>query len=173
MRHLDAITAISAPTPASYLRLGPGHWSCGYSAFGVQNREAALRVCPSADPEPEAAAAATNLELRPPDGTCNPYLAIGALALAGLAGVRAGLALPTIVDRDPESLTPAERMRSGVKALPTGLGAALDALEADPVARHWLPPRLHATFVRIKRLEADRFANAEPESIALAYRDLY
>ena len=173
MRHIDAITAISAPTPASYLRLGPGHWSCGYAAFGVQNREAALRVCPSVDPEPAAAATATNLELRPPDGTCNPYLAIGALALAGLAGVRAGLKLPAIVDRDPESLTEAERKRLGVQALPTGLAAALDALEADPVARHWLPPRLYATFMGIKRLEAERFAKAEPEAITLAYRNLY
>ena len=173
MRHIDALTAISAPTPASYLRLGPGHWSCGYAAFGVQNREAALRVCPAVDTDPAAAAAATNLELRPPDGTCNPYLAIGALALAGLAGIRAGLKLPTIVDRDPESLTEAERERLGVKPLPTSLSAALDALAADRVARQWLPPRLFTTFMKIKRMEADRFARAEPEAITLAYRTLY
>ena len=173
MRHIDAITALSAPTPASYLRLGPGHWSCGYAAFGVQNREAALRVCPSVDTEPTAAAAATNLELRPPDGTCNPYLAIGALALAGLAGIRAGLPLPAIVNQDPEALTEAERQRLGVKPLPASLTAALDALAADEVARGWLPPRLYTTFMNIKRMEAARFAYAEPETITLAYRDLY
>ncbi|HVW70741.1 MAG TPA: hypothetical protein VHB68_17305, partial [Steroidobacteraceae bacterium] len=55
IRHMRALTVITAPTPVSYLRLGPGHWSCGYAAFGVQNREAALRVCPSPDPSPEAA----------------------------------------------------------------------------------------------------------------------
>ena len=173
MRHIDALTAISAPTPASYLRLGPGHWSCGYAAFGVQNREAALRVCPSVDAEPAAAAAATNLELRTPDGTCNPYLAIGALALAGLAGVRANLPLPTPVERDPEALGEAERQRLGIKALPTSLTAALDALAADEVARGWLPPRLYETFMNIKRMEAARFAHAEPEAIAAAYRAVY
>jgi glutamine synthetase len=173
MHHIDALTAISAPTPASYLRLGPGHWSCGFAAFGIQNREAALRVCPSVDTSPHAAAAATNLELRPPDGTCNPYLAVGALALAGLAGVRRGLRLPVIVDRDPEALTGSERQQLGVKALPGSLTAALDALEADEVARGWLPPRLHAAFMNIKRMEAARFAYALPEVVTRAYREIY
>lgn len=173
MCHIDALTAISAPSPASYLRLGPGHWSCGFAAFGVQNREAALRVCPAVDTEPAAAAAAANLELRPPDGTCNPYLAIGALALAGVAGLRAELPLPAIVDCDPETLSEAERQRLGVKPLPTSLIAALDALAADRVARQWLPPRLYATFMNIKRMEADRFAHAEPEAITRTYRDIY
>lgn len=173
LRHIDALTALSAPSPPSYLRLGPGHWSCGYAAFGVQNREAALRVCPSVDREPVAAAAATNLELRPPDGTCNPYLAIGALALAGLAGVRDRLPLPAIVDADPEELTPAQRASLGVKALPATLAAALDALEADPAARLWLPPRLHATFLAIKRMEAARFAYAAPQTITQTYAQIY
>jgi glutamine synthetase len=173
MRHIDAITAISAPTPASYLRLGPGHWSCGYAAFGVQNREAALRVCPSVDTAPLAAAAATNLELRPPDGTCNPYLAIGALALAGLAGIQNDLPLPAIIDRDPQALSDAERQRLKIKPLPASLAAALDALAADEVARGWLPPRLYAAFVAIKRMEAARFAYAKPDVVTRAYRDLY
>jgi glutamine synthetase len=173
MRHIDALTALSAPTPASYLRLGPTHWSCGYAAFGVQNREAALRVCPSPDREPAAAARATNLELRTPDGTCNPYLAIGSLALAGLAGIRASLPLPPIVDRDPDALTPQERHELGVRPLPSNLSDALDALDGDSVARHWLPSTLYDTFVNLKRMEAARFAGADPGVIARSYSDLY
>jgi glutamine synthetase len=121
---MSALTAVSAPTPASYLRLGPGHWSCGYAAFGVQNREAALRVCPAPGRDPEMAAAATNLELRTPDGTCNPYLLVGALALAGLEGIRADLPLPALIDRDPHALSAAERAELNVQPLPSNLSAA-------------------------------------------------
>ena len=173
MRHIGALTAVSAPAPVSYLRLGPGHWSCGYAAFGVQNREAALRVCPSPDRDAVAAAAATNIELRIPDGTANPYLIAGMLALAGLSGVRARLPLPAIVDGDPARLSDAERTALGVFPLPESLGAALDALEADAVAWNWMPPRLRDTFVAVKRMEAERFAHAEPQAVASAYREIY
>jgi glutamine synthetase len=173
IRHMGALTALGAPTPASYLRLGPGHWSCGYAAFGVQNREVALRVCPSADPERAAAAAATNLELRSPDGTCNPYLATAALALAGLAGIRERLPLPAVVDRDPHVLSPATRKRLGIKPLPASLADALAALEGDSLARHWMPPRMHATFLALKRMEIARFAKARPAALTAAYRQLY
>lgn len=173
MRHIDALTAVAAPTPVSYLRLGPGHWSCGYSAFGVQNREAALRVCPSADPAPEACAQATNLELRSPDGTCNPYLALGLLALAGLEGIRARLPLPPLVTRDPAALSEPERAALGVRPLPSSLGAALDALEADPLIRAAVPERLLTTFLRIKRMEATRFAYTDPAALTATYARIY
>jgi glutamine synthetase len=173
MRHIGAVTAVSAPAPVSYLRLGPAHWSCGYAAFGVQNREAALRLCPSPDRDSVAAAEATNIELRIPDGTANPYLVVGMLALAGLSGVRARLPLPPIVEGDPARLNEAERAALGVSPLPESLGAALDALEADTEAWNWMPPRLRDTFVAVKRMEVERFAGAEPHAVASAYREIY
>jgi glutamine synthetase len=57
--------------------------------------------------------------------------------------------------------------------LPATLTQALDALEADAIARTWLPPRLYQTFMGIKRMEAERFAGASPDEIARAYRELY
>lgn len=173
LRHIDALSAICAPSPVSYLRLGPGHWSCGYGAFGVQNREAALRVCPSPDRSPEGAAEATNLELRVPDGTCNPYLALGALALAGLAGMRDNLPLPPIVDGDPAKMPEADRRRRGIEALPSTLSAALDALEGDALARSWMPLPLHATFVAIKRSEVLTYADATAAALTRAYSQRY
>ena len=173
MRHLGALTAVSAPAPVSYLRLGPGHWSCGYAAFGVQNREAALRVCPSPDRERAAAARATNIELRVPDGTCNPYLALGMLVHAGLTGIRERLALPAQTARDPAELTDAERAAAGIAPLPGSLGEALDALEKDRIASAWMPARLLDLFVRIKRHEVALFADAGPHAVAAAYRQIY
>jgi glutamine synthetase len=120
-----------------------------------------------------AAAEATNIELRIPDGTANPYLVVGMLALAGLSGVRARLPLPPIVEGDPARLNEAERAALGVSPLPESLGAALDALEADTEAWNWMPPRLRDTFVAVKRMEVERFAGAEPHAVASAYREIY
>jgi glutamine synthetase len=169
LRHAGALCALVAPAPVSYLRLGPKHWSCGYAAFGVQNREAALRVCPPADGTP----AGVNLEFRPPDGLCNPYLAIGAIVLAGLAGIRDALAPPALVQSDPYALTPAERAALGVQPLPSSLGRALTVLEGDAEARAWLPPRLLATFLAIKRAEIAHVAGASSAEMCGIYAAIY
>src|SRR5262249_1774399 len=73
---LPALCALVAPSPVSYFRLGPHHWSCGYASFGVQNREAAVRICPSPEQNPARRAKAFNLELRAPDATASPYMVI-------------------------------------------------------------------------------------------------
>ncbi|MBL9033522.1 MAG: glutamine synthetase, partial [Rhodospirillaceae bacterium] len=108
VRHMRALCALMAPSPVSYLRLGPHHWSCGYNAFGIQNREAAIRVCPSPERDPARKGGAFNLEIRIPDGTASPYMVIGALVNAGLAGIREKLPLPPALDRDPAELSDAE-----------------------------------------------------------------
>lgn len=70
--------------------LRPHHWSCGFASFGIENREAAIRICPSA---------AT----------------------------------------DPADLSEAERLALGIVPLPASLTEALAALEADAIARSWMP----------------------------------
>ena len=61
-RHIAALCALTAPSPVSYLRLGPHHWSCGYDVVGVQNREAAIRICPSPVAERTTRGEAYNIE---------------------------------------------------------------------------------------------------------------
>ena len=48
--HMPALVAYTSPSAVSFLRLGPHHWSCGFASFGIENREAAIRICPSAAP---------------------------------------------------------------------------------------------------------------------------
>src|SRR5262249_7149781 len=62
VRHMPALCALVAPSPVSYLRLGPHHWSCGYASFGIQNREAAVRICPSPEQDPKKRSRAFNME---------------------------------------------------------------------------------------------------------------
>jgi len=172
-RHLRALTALTAPSPVSYLRLGPHHWSCGYDAVGVQNREAAIRICPSPDHDPRTRGDAFNIELRFTDATASPYLAIGAIVHAGLEGIRANLPAPNLVNQDPDALGKSERKALKVRRLPTSLDAALDAFEADETARGWFTPTMVEAYTALKRLEAGMFAKSTPEHMCERYGRAY
>ena len=172
MRHLPALCAIAAPSPVSYLRLAPHHWSAAYACLGERNREAALRICPlpagAADP-----ARSFNLEFRVADATANPYLALAALVRAGLAGLRARLPVPPLVNGDPSELPEEDRERLGIARLPTSLAAALDALAADTAVSGWFAPALLETFRGVKRKEIALAADFDAAQICERYRAVY
>lgn len=154
LAHLPALVALTAPTVNSYRRLRPRFWSSAYTAWGPDNREAAVRV-PSQRRGVEMES--TNLELKPCDPSCNPYLALGALLAAGLDGIERKLdpGEPTLVD--PDTLSEAERERRGVRRLPATLGEALDALERDEVLRGALGDVLAREYLTVKRSEVRGF----------------
>ncbi|WP_119273431.1 glutamine synthetase family protein [Taklimakanibacter deserti] len=171
VRYMPEFCALVAPSPVSYLRLGPHHWSCGYAAFGIQNREATIRSCPS--PDPKKNAKAFNLELRPPDATASPYMVLGALVRAGLEGIRQKLPLPAILDRDPADYSDKERAKLGVRTLPSSLGEALDLMRKSEVVSSWLPDLMRESYVAVKRKEIEMFADATPEAMCKRYHDAY
>lgn len=173
LRHLPGLCALLAPSPVSYYRLAPHHWSCGYASFGVQNREAALRICPSPSDEPEKRRSGYNIELRVVDGTANPYIALGAMIRAGLEGVKDGLPLPQAVDRDPADLTDAEREALGIRTLPGSLAEALDLLEADDVVSGFMPPVMLSSYLSVKRKEVSMMEGLTDEAICERYLDAY
>ena len=173
VRHMPALCALVAPSPVSYLRLGPHHWSCGYASFGIQNREAAVRICPSPAAAPTAKASGFNMEIRAPDGTASPYLVIGGLVRAGLEGIRDKLALPQAVDRDPSDLSEDERKRIGIRPLPSSLREAIQVFEADMTASNWLPKTMRDSYLAVKRKEVDMFTASTPEAMCKRYFDAY
>jgi glutamine synthetase len=154
MAHLPALVALTAPTVNSYRRLQPRFWSSAYTAWGPDNREGAIRI-PSKRRGREAESA--NLELKPSDPACNPYLALGGLLAAGLDGIERKLdpGAPTLVD--PDTLSDAERAQRGIQRLPGSLGQALDALERDEVLREALGPVLLNEYLAVKRSEVRAF----------------
>ena len=173
VRHIRALCALMAPSPVSYLRLGPHHWSCGYGAFGIQNREAAVRICPSPERDPATGSGAFNMEIRIPDGTASPYMVIGALVNAGLAGIRDKLPLPPNCDKDPAELTEAERKKLGIVELPSSLDEALAALDEDKVVKGWMSPTFYDAYMGVKRMEIAMFADKSPEHMCERYHDAY
>lgn len=153
LAHAPALVALTAPSPVSAPRLAPHRWGAGAAALGVRNREALLRIPPvlslaSAPPGPQL-----RLEYRGADASANPYLALGALIRAGVAGVRERLPAPPLLEADPTTLEEEQARRFGVGALPGSLAAALDALAADPTARGWMGELLHDAYQSLKRAE--------------------
>jgi len=147
LAHARALAAICAPTVNSYKRLVVGRslsgatWAPAYIAYGDNNRTATVRV-------PYG-----RLELRLPDGACNPYLATAAIVAAGMDGVRNRIDPGPPVNENLYEWTPARLAEHGIGLLPQTLGEALDALEADPVVRGGLGEALAAEFLRLKRME--------------------
>ncbi|MCS7478370.1 glutamine synthetase family protein [Umezawaea endophytica] len=151
LEHLPALTAIGSPSVASYLRLVPSHWSAPYAAWGLENRETALRLVSGAN---------ANLEVKSFDLSANPYLVIASVLSAGLAG---GGELPDPLDVDPARLPDVPR-------LPSSLKESADALESDQVLNDALGRELVATIVDVRRGEVELFADSTPEEVVAVTR---
>jgi glutamine synthetase len=157
LHHMEAICAITAPSPASYLRLTPNRWAPTVANIESQDRGAALRVCPvfeAADGKQRAAQ--FNLEFRVCDAAASPYMALGALIFAGADGLARNLALP-------ESSRP----------LPHSLGEALDVMAASETVEGWLGPTFFEAYLRHKRSELAFVAELAPDELCARYAEVY
>ncbi|HEY5985774.1 MAG TPA: glutamine synthetase, partial [Streptosporangiaceae bacterium] len=159
LAHLPALTALTCGSVNSYRRLAPQMWSSAYTVYGMDNREAAVRICSPMRDDP---AASVNLELKPSDSSANPYLALGACIHAGLDGMRRKLDPGEAVNVDPALLSDAERLARGAYRLPASLDEALDALEGDELLMESLGDLRRRAYLAVKRSEAVAFAGADP-----------
>jgi len=150
LAHLPGLCALSAPSFNSYHRILPQYWAGAFVCWGVDNREAPVRV---ASPFRGSEEASTNAELKACDASCNPYLALGGLIAAGLHGLERGLEPPKPVDVDPATLTDAQRKRRGIEPLPANQAEALDALAADELLLDALGPELAQSYLAVRRSE--------------------
>ncbi|HHY46922.1 MAG TPA: type I glutamate--ammonia ligase [Firmicutes bacterium] len=148
MKHARAFTAITNPTVNSYKRLVPGYEAPCYIAWSERNRSPLVRV-------PAARGKKTRIELRSPDPSCNPYLALAVMLKAGLDGIKNKILPPEPVNKNIYALSPAERKEAGIESLPGSLAEALDELENDPVILEALGPHISQRFVEAKRIEWD------------------
>lgn len=173
LRHLQALTAFTAPSPISYLRLQPHHWSSSYTWFGDCDREASLRICPVNRVGKTDPARAFNIEYRPADATACPHLALGVMVRAGLEGIRQKLAAPPLHSGDPALLGQGERDALGLKRLPLSLSAALDALLADATVCGWFAPVAVETYVGMKRMEMKLAGDVPDDAMCRRYAEIY
>ncbi|MGZ5212139.1 MAG: glutamine synthetase family protein [Actinomycetota bacterium] len=170
LAELPALVAIGSPSVPSYLRLIPSHWAGAFECWGRENREAAVRFVTGMVGNRETAA---NTEVKCFDQSANPYLVVGALIAAGLAGVERDLRLPTEVTVDPGGLSEDELTERGIRRLPRSVEEALSHLETSDVLRDAMGPLLFGPFTAVRRAEAEAFAGQEPDAIVAAHRWRY
>ncbi|SJM60336.1 glutamine synthetase family protein [Gulosibacter sp. 10] len=149
IRHAPGLTALFAPLLTSYQRLRPHNWSTARAFLGVQNREALLRICPTNELDGRDPSRQLHFEFRGSDAGANPWLLLGALLRAGMAGLRESLDPAEVVEGDLDL----EGRHAGLAPLPERLEDALDAMLADETVTGWFSPELVETFAAIKRDE--------------------
>jgi glutamine synthetase len=133
----------------SYKRLAGGSEAPSRVTWARIHRGALVRV-------PESTAGrGTRLELRAPDPSCNPYLALATMLKTGLDGIRNELPLPA----SAEELGVSSDIDQGDQAnsLPSTLGEALEELNWDPVVREALGQPIFEHFLTAKEREWTAF----------------
>ena len=150
MKHARSYTAITNPTVNSYKRLVPGYEAPCYIAWSGRNRSPLIRI-------PAKRGSSTRIELRSPDPSCNPYLALAVQLKAGLDGIKNKLSPPSAVDLNIYAMTSEEREKLGIDSLPSSLKDALDELAKAPVIREALGHHIYDRFVEAKTEEWDSF----------------
>jgi glutamine synthetase len=145
--HAPALAAVTNPTVNSYKRLVPGYEAPVYVAWSDRNRSALIRKPAARVP------AASRIEARFPDPSCNPYLAFAVLLNAGLDGIERGLEAPDPVRENIYEFDEQKRQEYGIDTLPTNLGEAIDALEEDEEILGSLGGHIGEKFVEAKTAE--------------------
>ena len=154
LMHARALAAVVAPTVNSYKRLVPGYEAPVYVGWAQMNRSALVRI-PRYNPGRNKAIRA---EVRFPDPSANPYLAIAVMLEAGLDGIENGLICPEPLNNiDIYHLTREQRAEMNIEELPASLAEALHALEDNVVIQDALGSEMYETFRRAKWAEVEDY----------------
>jgi glutamine synthetase len=158
LAELPALLALACPLEISYRRLAPGSWSAPFQVWGIENREAALRLIPTA-----ADGAAAHLELKVVDLAANPYLLLAAVQAVALAGLEKERPLPPPVAGDPALLPAGAAVR-----LPSSLAEASAAFAASALLRRAFGEELHASLIDSQAAEVRRCAGISDVELVAA-----
>lgn len=150
MKHMKAMTAVMNPLVNSYKRLVPGYEAPVYMAWSVTNRSPLIRI-------PAARGAGTRIELRNPDSSANPYLALSACLFAGIDGIKNKIEPPKSVDCNIFNLSEQEKKELGIEALPETLEQAVLEMEKDNFIREKLGKHISDKYLEAKKEEWNQY----------------
>ncbi|MBX9928995.1 MAG: type I glutamate--ammonia ligase [Gemmatimonadaceae bacterium] len=146
LQHARGMSAITNPLVNSYKRLVPGYEAPVHVAWSLRNRSPLIRV-------PARRGTGTRLELRSPDPSANPYLALAVMLAAGLDGIETEASSREPVHENIWEMSHRERRRLRIDDLPRDLNEACDELEKDEVVCAALGPHITEHFLAAKRQE--------------------
>ncbi|MGN0423252.1 MAG: glutamine synthetase family protein [Lachnospiraceae bacterium] len=150
MKHMKAISFITNPIVNSYKRLIPGYEAPVYIAWSAKNRTPLIRI-------PGSRGEGTRVELRSPDPSANPYLALAVCLAAGLDGIKNEIMPPCSVDCNIYEMTEQERMDAGIENLPGSLLEAAREFEKDAFIQDVLGEDLSKKYIRAKTKEYEDY----------------
>jgi glutamine synthetase len=146
LRHARGFCVITNPLVNSYKRLVPGYNAPTKVIWSEQNRDPLIRV-------PASRGQDTRVELRMPDPSCNPYLALTAILAAGLAGIKEEIDPGPSITKNIQKMSHRERRHYRIDGLPGDLREAYESLKKDEVMREALGDLIFTHFVEAKRTE--------------------
>ena len=150
MKHMKGMTAITNPLVNSYKRLVPGYEAPVYIAWSATNRSPLIRI-------PASHGEGTRIELRCPDPSANPYLALAVCLRAGLDGIKNRITPPDSVDCNIFQMSEAEKQERGIEEIPGTLIEAIYDMEADPFIRDVLGDHAYEKYISAKKDEWYRY----------------
>jgi len=150
LHHAKGYCAVTNPLINSYKRLIEGTEAPTYTVWSQQNESPLLRL-------PDQKGDNTRIELRLPDPTCNPYLALAAVLCAGLDGIRHDIDAGEPVNKDIFRMSQRERGRLKIDRLPTDLNEALKYLRKDRVVQSALGDYIYRRFLTAKTAEWENY----------------
>ena len=166
MKHMKGMTAITNPLVNSYKRLVPGYEAPVYIAWSATNRSPLIRI-------PSSRGEHTRIELRCPDPSANPYLALAVCLRAGLDGIVNHIDPPESVDCNIFDLTEEERKSRGIEAVPASLREAVSELEKDELIREVLGVHMADKYIRAKKEEWEKYTAQVTEGEISQYLNQY
>ena len=166
LTHVRGMCAITNPLVNSYKRLVPGYEAPCYLAWSASNRSALIRI-------PAARGQSTRVELRNPDPSCNPYLALAVCLAAGLDGIEKGLTPPAEVTENIYKMDAQTREKNNIASLPASLEEAIVELKKDELIKATLGEHVLTQYIHGKEAEWDdyrtRVSNWELDKYFIIY----
>lgn len=150
MKHMKGMTAITNPLVNSYKRLVPGYEAPVYIAWSATNRSPLIRI-------PASRGAGKRVELRSPDPSANPYLALAVCLRAGLEGIENKIMPPASVDCNIFQMSEEERKERGIEEIPGTLIDAIGAMETDGFIKDVLGDYTYQKYIASKKEEWNRY----------------
>lgn len=150
MKHVKELTAITNPLVNSYKRLVPDYEAPVYIAWSAKNRSPLIRV-------PATRGAGTRIELRCPDPSANPYLALACLLAAGLDGIKNNLTPPASIEKNIFGMSVEERHEEGIENLPGSLEESIKYMEKSELIRKTLGDHTFYNYIKAKKIEWDEY----------------
>lgn len=150
MKNMRSMAAITNPLVNSYKRLVPGYEAPVYIAWSARNRSPLIRV-------PDARGCATRLELRCPDPSCNPYLALAVILAAGLDGIENKIQPIAPSNKNIFNMTVEERLAEGIDELPGSLDEAILEMSESSFIKDVLGEHIFNKYIEAKQKECNEY----------------